>query len=179
MGVFDDLIKVDKDGNISYSGWIEWQHVARGFMHCLTCLSLHKCWFNRAKMPTIPKHEHCHCSVKAIAKPNLNDIKSECKIEKFTGYIFSDKYADNGKRELFYLMGFNIEDSEYLKKEFERHAQLEFSKSNYELRDLDKYGQRINIKIILRNNNREYKIISGWMVRPNGKLELATPLADD
>lgn len=25
MGVFDGLIKIDENGNVSYAGWVEWK----------------------------------------------------------------------------------------------------------------------------------------------------------
>ena len=32
MNVFDDLIKVDKNGNFSYVGWVEWKHISDGWL---------------------------------------------------------------------------------------------------------------------------------------------------
>lgn len=29
MGVFDDLIKIDANGDVSYEGWIEWKHIPK------------------------------------------------------------------------------------------------------------------------------------------------------
>ena len=26
MSIFDDLIRIDENGNLSYNGWIEWDH---------------------------------------------------------------------------------------------------------------------------------------------------------
>ena len=179
MSVFSDLIKVDQNGNIYYNGWIQWFHVPMGFRHCETCLALHNCWFQKNNMPQMPQHPKCHCKANDIQSPTPNDINAECKIEKFTGYIFSDLYLDNGKKALFTIWGYTIEDSEYLKQEYEKQARKKYTEGNYELRKLDEHGQRINITIILNKNNRTYTIISGWMVKPNGKLLLITPLADD
>ena len=135
--------------------------------------------FNKLNMPRMPQHENCHCKVKTILEPLQGKISAECKIQKFSNYVFSSKYESNGKIKLFIIMGYGIQDSEYLKNEFEKQAKIEYSKSNYILRNLDKYGQRVNIPIVLENNNKKYTILSGWVVRPNGKLELVTPLADD
>ena len=38
----------------------------------------------------------------------------------FSYYIFSDKYAWNGKRDLFEMLGFTIKDSQYLKEQYEQ-----------------------------------------------------------
>ncbi len=32
MGI-DDLISINKNGRVSYSGWIEWEHIPTGFSH--------------------------------------------------------------------------------------------------------------------------------------------------
>ena len=64
-----------------------------------------------------------------------------------------------------------------LQKEFIKQAKLSYSVGEYELGKLDKYGQRINIKIKLnRLDKKEYvTFLSGWMVYPNGKIILNTP----
>ena len=75
------------------------------------------------------------------------------------------------KKKLFELLGYSIIDSEYLQKEFERQANLAYLIGDYELGVLDKYGQRINIAIKLKNKiTGEYVIFkSGWMTYANGK----------
>ena len=57
------------------------------------------------------------------------NIKAECDIKKFSDYIFSDKYAWNGKRDLFKILGFNKDNFEYLKYEYEKQAEKVYSKS--------------------------------------------------
>ena len=67
-------------------------------------------------------------------------------------------------------------DSQYLQQEFIRQAQLAYSVGNYELGLLDQYGQLINITITLKTDSGEYVTFkSGWMVYPEGKIELVTP----
>ncbi len=39
-----------------------------------------------------------------------------CDIRKFREYIFGEKGRNEGKVEIFQMLGFTIEDSEYLKK---------------------------------------------------------------
>ena len=34
MGIFNDLIRVDENGNLRYIGWIEWKHISTGLTHC-------------------------------------------------------------------------------------------------------------------------------------------------
>ena len=179
MGVFDDLIKFNENGEIRYSGWIVWKHVSMGIIHCPVCLALDKCWFNNMIKPQLPQHEKCHCMANSISKPipNVNS-KAVCDIKKFTDYIFSDKYAWNGKRDLFQILGFNIEDSEYLKKQYEDQAVKNYCDSKYTLGKLDAQGQRINVDIRFERNGRRIVFTSGWMVRPKGEITNNTPLAD-
>lgn len=179
MSVFDDLIKIDENGNFSYLGWVEWKHIPTGLHHCPTCLILDKCWFDNTLKPQLPQHEKCHCVVNSITKPIPNiTSKADCDLEKFTGYIFSDKYAWNGKRDLFEMLGFSINDSQYLKQEYENQAVKNYCNGNYKLGKLDSHGQRINIDIKFIKNNRNLVFTSGWMIKQKGKISNNTPLAD-
>ncbi len=177
MGVFDNFKEVD--GKIVNNHWIEWKHVPIGFLHCPVCLALDKCWFNNILKPELPQHEKCHCTTINISKPIANvNARAECDLAKFTNYIFSDKYAWNGKRDLFQMLGFTIEDSKYLQQEYENQAVNNYCNSNYKLGKLDKQGQRIQIDIKFVKNGRNIVFASGWMVRPKGKITNNTPLAD-
>ena len=179
MGVFDKLIKIESNGNVSYAGWIEWNHVSNGVTHCPICLVLDKCWFDNTIKPKLPQHDNCHCTAEPISKPIPNvNAKADCDIRKFTDYIFSDKYAWNGKRDLFEILGFTKSDSEYLKKEYEKQAVKNYCDSQYRLGKLDIQGQRINIKIRFDKNGRKIVFDSGWMVRPKGEILNNTPLAN-
>ena len=99
-----------------------------------------------------------------------------CPIEKFTGYIFND-IKNKGKKQLFEAWGYSSEDSQELKILFEQQAQKQYELGEYELNFLNKYGQRINIIITLKNRNTGGIITfySGWMVYPDGRIDLATP----
>ena len=96
---------------------------------------------------------------------------------KFTNYIFSDKYIGNGKKQLFEAWGYFIEDSEELKRQFEKQAKKQYELGEYELGLLNGYGQRININITLKNKKTgaDITFYSGWMVYPDGKIDLTTP----
>ena len=179
MGIFDSLIQVGENGEFVYNQWIEWEHVSTGLLHCPVCLALDKCWFNIVLKPQLPQHEKCHCIAKNIEKPIPNfDAKAKCDLKKFTEYIFSEKYAWNGKKGLFELLGFTINDSQNLKEEYEKQAVKQYCDGNYKLGKIDSQGQRINIDIIFEKNNRNITFTSGWMVRPKGKITNNTPLAD-
>lgn len=179
MGILNDLIKIDENGQISYAGWIEWKHIPTGIMHCPVCLVLDKCWFNNLLKPELPQHKNCHCVAVNISKPTANiNAHAKCDIKKFTDYIFSDKYAWNGKRDLFEILGFTKNDSQYLNNEYENQAIKNYCNGNYKLGKLDVQGQRINIDISFIKENRKIVFNSGWMIRPNGKITNNTPLAD-
>lgn len=177
MGIFNDNIYIDKNGHFVYKAWVEWKHVPTGVIHCPICLKLNKCWFDKLKMPELPQHNKCHCATIEITKPNDNDIIANCPIEKFTEYIFSPKYEWNGKKKLFNALGFTIEYSYLLQKEFELQARKKYASGYYELGKLTVYGQIINIEIlIIRDGLNPASFISGWMVKPKGRITNNTPL---
>ena len=176
MGVFDDLIKIDENGDVSYEGWIEWKHIPTGLIHCPICLVLDKCWFNNILKPELPQHENCHCMVNNISRPipNINS-NAKCDLKKFTDYIFSDKYAWNGKRDLFEMLGFYNKRFSVFKRRIWNPSS---KKVYYKLGKLDMQGQRIGIDIKFIKNGRNLVFTSGWMVRPKGVITNNTPLAD-
>ncbi len=85
--------------------------------HCAKCLNMNGCCFAKDKCPESPLHENCHCKAERIDDIT---VTAECPIEKFTGYIFSDKHKNNGKQEMFERWGFKISDSAILKSELEK-----------------------------------------------------------
>lgn len=183
MGVFDNFEIVDEE--IVNNKWIEWFHYgipnemgiwrnlaiisSLVFGHCRKCTSLDGCYFVERNMPDQPLHDNCDCS--KIEK-DINEvkfsIKADCDIRKFTEYIF--KY-NNGKKEIFTKWGYNINDSELLKQEFEKQAEKEYKQGNYKLKNLEKHGQCIAIKINLKGNI----FYSGWLIYPEGLLKNTTP----
>ena len=135
--------------------------------------------FNYIKKPKLPQHENCHCKQIFIDSPTPNvTAKAECSLSKFKDYIFSDKYAWNGKRDLFESLGFTSEDSELLQQEYEKQAVKKYCESEYVLGKLNEHGQRINIDILFNKGDRQIKFVSGWMVKPKGLITNNTPLGD-
>lgn len=175
------------------SNWIQWLHpgipdqpesyrlltriLAVAFGHCVNCTALSGCYFIDevpTKCPQYPLHENCHCEKK---QANIPAIVASCPLEKFTGYIFAEKYAKNGKRKLFEQLGFLIEDSDILRSEYERQAAEKYAVGDYQLGNLDYNGQRINISIEFTHPTRGIvTFVSGWMIHPKGYITCNTPL---
>lgn len=76
------------------------------------------------------------------------------------------------------MLGFTINDSNYLKEEYENQAVKKYCNSEYKLGKLDMQGQRINIDIKFVRHGRNFVFTSGWMIRPKGEITNNTPLAD-
>jgi hypothetical protein len=200
MGIFDNF--VFKDGEIVDNSWVKWFHWGipdeegskrekmqkrlEGLGHCSSCTVLSGCYFVKSKLPEKLAdgdgllHPHCDCKLNGIAKPN-GKITASCVIGKFSGYVFSEKYEKNGKKALFEGLGFRINDSEWLKAEYERQAREKYLNGDYIIRGLNpQFGQDINIVIELTTpTGRDVQIISGWKVHPLGVITCNTPLADD
>jgi len=197
MGIFDNFIF--KNGKVVDNSWVKWFHWnvpdKEGFErnalrdnlqelgHCKECTVLSGCYFVKSKMPKKKSegfgllHPHCDCKANFIQKPN-GKITAICPIEKFTNYIFSQKYNDNGKFELFKKhLCFTKKDAQYLKREYELQATKKYLNGDYEIGKLDAFGQRINIEIIVSSLKKQnIKIITGWMIYPLGKIVCTAPL---
>ena len=103
---------------------------------------------------------------------------ANCPLGKFTDYVFKSDNS-NGKTKLFSDWGFTIEDSDYLKTEFEKQSKLKYLNGDYVLGKLNEYGQRITINIKLKSPLKDDIILkTGWMVRPLGYITCNTPIGD-
>ena len=62
------------------------------------------------------------------------------------------------------MLGFTINDSQYLKEEYENQAVKNYCDSKYKLGKLDSQGQRINIDIkFVKNGKILYLLLVGWL----------------
>lgn len=114
--------------------------------HCKVCTVLSGCYFPSVNMPLYPQHPHCDCMHLSISKPTSQAV-ANCSMNKFTGYLFGEEYANNGKIKLFKELGFTEEDIEYLKTEMENQALKKYLSGDYVLGKLNEFGQRITISI--------------------------------
>lgn len=188
MSVFDDLIRIGENGELIFNQWIEWDHflipnkpewfreILRNVMvllgHCMECTSLDGCYLVRKNTPNQPLHNNCDCRKKNItySKAKKSAI-AECDIRKFTEYVFKNIKGSKGKNKIFYDLGFNINDSQYLQNEYCKQALKQYLSGNYVLKNLDKRGQRLAIPTTLNGTT----FYSGWMLYPEGKIKNTTP----
>lgn len=196
MGIFDNFVY--KNGEIVDNNWVKWFHWGvpdeegaeredvrvdlEKLGHCKECSVLSGCYFVKSRLPKKKAdgdgvlHPNCDCKLNGISKPN-GKITANCPIGKFTDYIFSEKYIDNGKLQLFIDLGFTKENAEYLKAEFDVQAKQKYLNGDYEIGKLDEHGQRISITITVNSATRKnIKLVTGWRVYPLGKIVCTTPL---
>ena len=108
----------------------------------------------------------------------MYNCTADSAYSKYDVYLFNTKgkYNDN-KKDLFESWGYTVEDIPYLKEEIEKQGLKKYINGDYTLDKLDKYGQRINIRIEIprKDGSGTVSFITGWMSRPNGHIQLATP----
>ena len=165
--------------SIDAPSWVKWVHHSEGKTHCPECLKLDGCFFAEVEHPPCPHHPYCHCTLEAIDYAIvLANVTVDSKYSKFDVYLFNTlgEY-NNYKADLFRMWGYDVEDIPWMKAEWERQAREKYLAGDYKLNLLDEWGQRINIRIeIPRKDTGEIvSFMSGWMVYPNGRLQLATP----
>ena len=159
--------------------WVKWIHEATGISHCLECLQLDRCWFEKDHAPIWPHHENCHCRLENLDFLTvLMNAAAYSDYSKFDPYLFNTHgIYSHTKENLFKEWGYTVDDARWLQTEIERQAREKYIDGEYELGKLDAFGQRINITIELPRKDKEGAVtfVSGWMIEPNGKLKLNTP----
>lgn len=161
------------------SNWVEWVHIPMGLTHCDTCLRLNGCWFPCENKPKLPQHPRCHCTVEPIPFSSvLSEATAICRLSKINPCLFDPEGIYKHKKEkMFESWGYRIEDSEWLQQEFEKQALEKYIAGQYALGKLNKDGQRLSVRVELPRKDREgtASFIAGWMVHPNGQIQLTTP----
>lgn len=163
--------------------WNIWAHRNEGKTHCPECLKLDKCWFLKEKTPKWPHHPFCHCILVNIPYVNvMYNCTADSAYSKFDPFLFDTKGVyGHGKEKMFISWGYSVKDSQYLKEEIEKQALQKYINGEYTLNKLDHNGQRINIRVEIPREDRSGTVsfITGWMVYPDGHIQLATPYGDD
>ncbi len=159
--------------------WNKWLHRNLTDKHCQECLTLDGCWFAKEKTPKWPHHSFCHCILEDIPYNDVLSLSScKCPYEKFDPYLFDpDNFYKHGKSAMLESWGYSIQDSTYLKEEIEKQGLEKYRNGDYTLGQLNVYGQRISIRVELprKNGDGMVSFITGWMVKPNGLIQLNTP----
>ena len=67
--------------------------------------------------------------------------------------------------------------AEWLQEEIEKQGRQQYLLGNYELGKLNLQGQRISIRVTIprKDGAGDVSFITGWMVKPGGKIKLTTP----
>lgn len=165
------------DGNSE--NWVMWKHIMQGKTHCPDCLVMDRCWFAERNSPPKRLHDYCHCIKIPIPYDWVLDYaEAVSAYSKFDPFLFdvNGKYK-HGKNIMFESWGYTVDDSAWLQKELEEQAIYKYISGDYALGKLDKNGQRIDIRIDLDRKDKPGSVsfISGWMVKPDGKIRLNTP----
>lgn len=159
--------------------WIEWMHISQGKTHCVDCLVLDGCWFEKSQMPKLPQHPRCHCIALTLPFSMVEEqAEAESAYSKFDPYLFDVKGEyGHGKNKMFESWGYTVEDSTFLQTEMEKQARQKYIWGDYVLGKLNDKGQRINIRVKLdrKDGQGEVSFITGWMVQPDGHIKMNTP----
>ncbi len=162
--------------------WKKWIHRNLSPRHCAECLKLDGCWFLEGKAPKRPQHSFCHCIFEDIPYNEVWDnASSDSAYTKFDPYLFNrDGRYPHNKEKLFNSWGYTIDDSKWLQSEIKKQGLEKYIDGDYELGLLNCYGQRINIRVEIprKNQSGTVNFITGWMVKPNGLIQLNTPFGE-
>ena len=161
--------------------------------HCVKCVAVNKCYFKNEKdkkpekfdtnikigdlllkglMPGL-YHPNCHCKENPIELLSFNDITLIIPPGKIN-YMFLDK------GDWISAMGYHEKDNELFIQTLLRKTKEAYFYGNYYIVNHTKYGCKINLNIdipvINEKNSKEYKIKTNYMVFPNRKLKMNTPI---
>lgn len=159
--------------------WVKWVHRNLSENHCPECLKLDNCWFSKSKSPEHPHHPFCHCLLESLPYEEVtNKAVAKSDYSKFDPYLFNpDGKYPHSKEKLFESWGYTITDAKWLQEEIEKQGLDKYIKGKYELGKLNDKGQRISIRIEIprKNKSENVNFVTGWMVYPNGHIQLTTP----
>lgn len=159
--------------------WVQWVHHNDGVSHCQECLKLDGCWFQKDNVPFCQRHFFCHCTLEPLDYATVVTRSiAVSDYSKYVPYLFNTNggYTHN-KEKLFKEWGYTAEDADWLKAEIERQGREKYISGDYQLGKLNDKGQRISIRITItrRDTGTEVSFITGWMVYPDGRIQLTTP----
>ena len=137
------------------------------------------CLFLKGKTPPWPHHPFCHCTLEPVDYIFvLANSSAHSAYSKFDPYLFNTHGGyTHGKEKLFAQWGYTVADARWLQREMERQALAKYLAGEYTLGKLNENGQRISIRIEIprKNGVGTVSFMSGWMVYPNGRIQLTAP----
>lgn len=112
-------------------------------------------------MPPHKLHKNCDCYLTKVKSADVKTSAFPNVIWENSPNIFLPTVKKSkGKLANFESLGYNKNDSNILKEEYEKQALDEYLSGNYTLKDLDKNGQRLAIAISLKGK----RFFTGWMI---------------
>jgi len=108
----------------------------------------------------------------------MMNAEARSDYSKYDPYLFNVTGDYTHKKEkLFEQWGYSADDARWLQAEIEKQALEKYIAGDYTLGKLNDKGQRISIRVTIprRDNLESASFITGWMVYPNGRLQLTTP----
>lgn len=177
--IIEFMTAFKKAAGVNNTIWVEWVHELMGKTHCDACLKLHKCWFMVDNKPKLPQHFFCHCRIVPIDYSRVvNEATAKSVFSKFDPYLFNRDLAyPHNKQKLFESWGYTIDDATWLQKTIEEQGREKYINGDYTLGKLNENGQRISIRVEIPRKDQEGTVsfLTGWMVYPNGHIQLNTP----
>ena len=165
--------------SISDISWVKWVHHSQGMNCCQECVRLDGCLFFESNAPMWPHHPNCHCTLETVDYSVVLLIATaQSDYSKFDPYLFNTSgLYTHTKEKLFAQWGYTVDDARWLQSEMERQVREKYLAGEYSLGKLNKDGQRISIRIEIPRKIGEGTVsfVSGWMVYPNGHIQLTTP----
>ena len=140
---------------------------------------LNGCLFLGSKAPTWPHHPNCHCTLDAVDYSEVLLIATaQSDYSKFDPYLFNTTgLYTHTKEKLFAQWGYTVDDARWIQAEMERQAREKYLSGEYTLGKLNDKGQRISIRTSIprRDTSEIVSFVTGWMVYPDGRIQLTTP----
>ena len=157
--------------------------------HCWKCVTVNRCWFknevnkrpaefdySNSDLPLKEQglyHPNCHCQKINIFTPKAEQIEliiTEAKIN----YLFTKKLG------WVEYMGYNASNQKEFLDLLTSKTKEAYILGNYYVENHTKYGFKINLKISIPGSNMKknevFNIETNYMIFPNGKLKMNTPL---
>ena len=165
--------------SIGTANWVKWVHHSQGPNCCQECVRLDGCLFVESNAPAWPHHPNCHCTLDPVDYSVVLLIATaQSDYSKFDPYLFNTSgLYTHTKEKLFAQWGYTVDDARRLQAEMERQAREKYLAGEYILGKLNDKGQRLSIRISIprRDAGEIVSFVTGWMVYPDGRIQLTTP----